>query len=196
MTSSDLETALRNISSDLSAIGTRFALVGGLAVSVRTEPRFTRDVDLAVFVETDRDAEALIQSLTLRGYAADTLVEHEARGRLATVRLKPPTHRSLLVDLLFAASGIEREIVADAQPIEVIDGLIVPVATIPHLIAMKMLSIDDRERPQDRVDVVALLAAATHGERSRARAALQTIADRGFDRGKDLLKELRGLDSR
>ncbi len=196
MTSSDLETALRNIASDLSSIGTRFALVGGLAVSVRTEPRFTRDVDLAVFVETDHDAEALIQSLTARGYAVDTLVEQETQGRLATVRLRPPTQRSLSVDLLFASSGIEREIVADAQPIEVIDGMLVPVATIPHLIAMKVLATDDHERPQDRVDVVALLAAATHGERSKARDALQAIADRGFDRGKDLLKELQRLESR
>ncbi len=29
------------------------ALVGGVAVSVRTEPRFTRDVDLAVAVPDD-----------------------------------------------------------------------------------------------------------------------------------------------
>lgn len=40
---SPLEAALRQISIDLTAAGVGFALIGGLAVSVRTEPRFTRD---------------------------------------------------------------------------------------------------------------------------------------------------------
>jgi len=34
-----------------------------LAVSVRTEPRLTRDADLAVLVADDRDAEALVRDL-------------------------------------------------------------------------------------------------------------------------------------
>jgi len=38
-----LETALRQIDTDLTEGGVAFALVGGLAVSVRTEPRFTRE---------------------------------------------------------------------------------------------------------------------------------------------------------
>jgi hypothetical protein len=37
-----------------------FALVGGLAVSIRTEPRFTRDADLAVALANDAEVEALI----------------------------------------------------------------------------------------------------------------------------------------
>jgi hypothetical protein len=40
--------------------GKRFALVGGLAVSVRAEVRFTRDVDLAVAVSSDAEAESLV----------------------------------------------------------------------------------------------------------------------------------------
>lgn len=40
-----------------------FALVGGLAVSARTEPRFTRDADLAVALASDAEAEALIREL-------------------------------------------------------------------------------------------------------------------------------------
>ena len=35
-----------------------FAVVGGLAVSARTEPRFTRDVDVAVAVANEAAAEA------------------------------------------------------------------------------------------------------------------------------------------
>jgi predicted nucleotidyltransferase len=41
------ELALAAIARELSERGRRFALVGGLAVSVRSEVRFTRDVDIA-----------------------------------------------------------------------------------------------------------------------------------------------------
>jgi len=74
---------------DLDALGRRWALVGGFAVSARTEPRFTRDADLAVLVTDDRDAEALVLALQDRGYRVLSAVEQEATGRLATVRLAP-----------------------------------------------------------------------------------------------------------
>lgn len=43
--------------------GRHGCLVGGLAVSARSDPRFTRDVDLAVAVDGDADGEALIRAL-------------------------------------------------------------------------------------------------------------------------------------
>jgi hypothetical protein len=51
---------LRRVAEALRAAGQRFALVGGMAVAVRGEPRFTRDVDLAVAVSGDREMEALL----------------------------------------------------------------------------------------------------------------------------------------
>jgi len=39
------------------ALADHAALVGGLAVSARTEPRFTRDLDVAVAVPDDAGAE-------------------------------------------------------------------------------------------------------------------------------------------
>lgn len=46
----DIELALASVVRTLRATGKSFALVGGLAVSVRAEVRFTRDVDLVVSV--------------------------------------------------------------------------------------------------------------------------------------------------
>lgn len=79
-----LERALRRSVRDLEAVGSQFALVGGLAVSTRAEPRLTRDADLAVSVEDDREAGATIARLRARGYEVRALVEQEAVGRLAT----------------------------------------------------------------------------------------------------------------
>ena len=52
-----LEEALSALAKDLGELGIAHALVGGLAIGIRTEPRFTRDADVAVSA-TDRSAES------------------------------------------------------------------------------------------------------------------------------------------
>jgi hypothetical protein len=72
------------------------------------------------------------------GYRVWAQIEQEATGRLATVRLSPPGEPGIggvVVDLMFASSGIEPELAAAADPVEVFAGLVVPVATVPHLSA-------------------------------------------------------------
>ena len=193
MNETRLHSSLRTVCKDLSDSRAAYALVGGLAVSARTEPRFTKDVDLAVAAASDREAEALVGFLRSRQYRIQALVEHETAARLATVRLTPPTEPFPSVDLLFASSGIEAEIVAAAEPLNVIEGLVVPVATVGHLIATKVLSRDDAQRPQDRVDLIALLHEAGEADLRVAREALRTMDARGFSRGKDLLTELESM---
>jgi hypothetical protein len=77
--------------------------------------------------------------------------------------------RRALADLLFASCGIEPEVVAAADAIELFQGLSVPVATIGHLIALKVLSRDDDTRPQDIVDLRALIVEATAADLAMAR---------------------------
>ncbi|HBH04690.1 MAG: hypothetical protein A2W08_12160 [Candidatus Rokubacteria bacterium RBG_16_73_20] len=186
------EAALRRIVTDLQDLGRRFALVGGLAVSARTEPRLTRDADLAVLVADDRDAEALVHALHGHDWRVVTAIEQDVAGRLATVRLASAGAdvRGAVVDLLFASSGIEPEIVAAAEPIEAVPGFGVPVARLGHLIALKVLARDDRTRPQDRVDLAALLARADAATLAEVRDSLALVTRRGFHRGRDLLGAL------
>lgn len=189
-----LETALRQICADLTETGHPFALVGGLAVSARTEPRFTRDADIAVAVASDAEAEALVRSLRASGYEIEAVVEQEAVGRLATARLtRSPQPTSPIVDLLFASSGIEAEIVAEAEEIELLPQLRVRVATTGHLIALKVLARDDVTRPQDIGDLRALVRVASTADIARARGALRLIAERGYHRGRELQTELEEL---
>ncbi|HWW83711.1 MAG TPA: nucleotidyl transferase AbiEii/AbiGii toxin family protein [Vicinamibacterales bacterium] len=186
-----LEAALRQIQTDLTDVHVSFALIGGLAVSARTEPRFTRDADLAVALASDTEAEALIHSLRARGYRIEAVIEQEAVGRLATVRLTRSSGlQAPVIDLLFASSGIETEVVAEAEPIELLANLTIGVARIGHLIALKVLSRDDARRPQDLVDLRALLLAASSAELARARQSLALIAARGYHRGRDLTAEM------
>ncbi len=58
-----LAGTLAQVSGDLDQLAVSWAVVGGLAVSVRGEPRLTRDIDVAVSVESDRDSERIFPSL-------------------------------------------------------------------------------------------------------------------------------------
>lgn len=163
-----------------------FALVGGLAVSARAEPRFTRVVDLAVGVRDDAEAEALIYSLTRVGYHTLATVEHETLRRLATVRMRSP--EGPVVDLLFASSGIEHETVTRASALSVPSVGVVNVARAEELVAMKVLSMR-RGRPQDAIDALRLLEIADL-DLAAVRQNLSLITERGFHRRQDLEAKL------
>lgn len=182
-----IEAALRGIVTALERGGKRFALVGGLAVSARAEPRFTRDIDLAVAVVDDVEAEGLVHKLSGSGYAVLATVEQTATHRLATVRLgtQGSTDKGVVVDILFASSGIESEVVDSATPVEIVPQLMLPIATVGHLIALKILSVKP-ERPQDAADLRALGTVAAQEDLDVARASLDLIERRGFSRGRNL----------
>ncbi len=190
-----IEVVLRAAMLDLAELRLRWALVGGLAVSARTEPRFTRDVDLVIAARSDADAEQAVHALRLRGYRILALVEQEAAGRLATARLAPPGEddAGIILDILFASSGIEAEVAEMADVLEVLPGLRVPVAGVGHLLALKLLSRDSRTRPQDQVDLAGLRRVAAPADVDAARRAVALIHARGFQRDRDLPRDLERL---
>lgn len=186
-----LENVLRQAAADLIDCRVNFAVIGGLAISARIEPRFTRDVDIAVATTSDSEAENLARSLMQRGYQLLAQLEHETTGRLVAVRLAAPGDGpQLVVDLMFASSGIESEIITASELLEIVPGLPVRVACIEHLIALKVLARDDKTRPQDIIDLRSLLAAAQPNQIDAARSALNLITQRGFNRNKHLIADL------
>ena len=182
-----LLSAASQVLSALRQENVKGCIVGGLAVSARCDPRFTRDVDIAVVVDTDEHAEALVHALATHGLRMNGLVEQEAVGRLAMARLS--TEEGLSVDLLIASSGIEREVVMNAETLEVVRGVLLPVARTGHLIALKLLSVAPG-RETDAADLRNLASVATEDEWKLAREAVTQIRDRGFARGRQLDAEL------
>ncbi len=179
--------ALAGIAAALRARKRPFAVVGGLAVSVRAEPRFTRDVDVAVIVADDQDAESLVRDLSAAGYRPIASVEHDVRKRLATARLL--SKEGVTIDLLFASSGIEPEIVAAATEADVPDVGVIPIARPEELLAMKVLSMQD-DRLQDRLDAQRLVEFVASLDLEVVRRDLALITARGYDRGQDLGEKL------
>lgn len=179
--------ALAQLVRDLESLGVRWALIGGLAVSTRAEPRFTRDIDLCVVAADDKAAEHVTLCLRDLGYDVIALVEQEYVGRLATVRLAPPLAGGVVVDLLFASSGVEGEIAAVAERLEILPGIVVPVASAGHLVVLKLLAHDDA-RPQDAADLVALRAVLSPNDKAEALRLAALVVTRGFHRDRDLVK--------
>jgi hypothetical protein len=181
-----VDAVLRQAAEDLDAIGARWAVIGGLAVAFRSEPRFTNDVDIAV--ADDAEAEGIVNRLQVRGYALASLVDQDYVNRLATARLVRPQAgtSSAFIDLLFANSGIEDEIVRRSDRLEVLPDVFMPVASIGHLIALKALA----GRHQDLTDLGYLISAATDADPAEAIASAAKIRERGFNRGQDLPADL------
>lgn len=179
------EANLRQAAADLEDLGVRWAMIGGVAVSARSAPRFTKDVDVVIAVASDTAAEGVIHQLSSRGYLPRAIIEHEYVDRLSTVRLTRGAS-DFTVDLLFASSGIEAEIVAAATTIEIAPDLQAPIALTGHLIALKVLA----GRRHDQVDLDALLGVATDDDLATAREAVALIVERGFHRDQDVVADL------
>lgn len=188
----ELETFLGRVAKRLDHLGARWAVIGGIAVSSRSEPRFTRDIDVAVSVNDDDEAERITLDFRQAGMSILAMIEQEAVGRLATVRLNVDPRSEVITDLMFSSSGIEPEIVAAAKVMPVFPTTYAPVAQIGHLIALKVLS-KSETRFQDSADLQNLLLVADEVERDRAREAVKLITKRGYNRGKDLEGELEHL---
>ena len=182
---SPVELAFRRAVADLSALKIRWALIGGLAISVRSVPRFTKDLDFAIAVASDSEAEDVVHRLGGRGYRPVEVLEQEYVQRLSGVRLEHGGS-DVIIDLLFASSGIENEVVRSATRLEVLPRLSAPVATTGHLIALKILA----GRNQDLTDLGMLIPAASAQDLDMAREAVRLIQARGFNREQDVVADL------
>lgn len=180
------QRALADIAGWLSGRSVPFALVGGLAVSIRGEVRFTRDVDLALSI-SEPEIESLVRDLRAARYQIHSLVEHEVAQRTATVRLI--TRDAIHVDLLAASSGIETEIVQRATRVTIPSVGELPVASAEDLVAMKVLSSNDQRR-HDFDDAVGLFLANPGLDVAGVRERLSLITARGFHREQDLEAKL------
>lgn len=182
-----IEDAISDIAVQLSRLGVPFALVGGIAVSIRAEVRFTRDVDVAVSVPDDARTEWLVRELRAAGYAPVTLVEQEDMQRIATVRLRSPS--GFVVDLLSATCGIEHEVVARASSVRFEGVGEYPVARAEELLAMKLLSMSE-QRLQDRIDALNLISVLDAPALEVVADTLRTVTTRGYHRGQNLAAKL------
>jgi hypothetical protein len=129
----------------LAARSIPFAVIGGIAVSVRGEPRFTADIDAVIGIDIDR-ALALLAGLERSSFAP---LFAEAADVVKKSFILPLRHRQtrIKVDLAVGLTGFERKLIVRAQSVD-FGAVRVPVATSEDLLIMKVLA----GRPRDLED--------------------------------------------
>ena len=136
----------------LEARGIRFALIGGLAVSLRGQPRMTVDVDLVILADVDQ-ALRLVQELDSTPFEP---LFPGVEDVVARSYILPLRHRAtgIRVDVAIGMSGFEQQAVLRATQVMIGD-VRVPVVAVEDLLVMKALA----GRPQDEQDIRGLVAA-------------------------------------
>ena len=153
---------------DLVDGGVDFVVIGGVAVVLQAQPRFTKDLDVCYAVDP-ANLERMASVLTnldarLRGIDEDVPFVADARALRQTQMLTLTTDHGD-IDLLVDPSGAPpyAELRAAADLLDV-GGIDVRVASIEHLTAMKRSA----GRPQDLIDIEALqIARRRRGRRRR-----------------------------
>ena len=182
-----LGQAIKEVVQFINTRNLNYALIGGLAVSFRTIERATKDIDFAIAVSADSEAEIIVRDFQQLSFKPDQLMENKKTKSISTVRLLSSRYPNVYLDLLFSVTGIEKEITDSAEMISLLKGVEVKIATLSSLIAMKILSSTSPNRRQDLVDLQNLILEASESELSEAKHLVKLIQNRGFDGGKDLI---------
>ena len=141
-----LQTTLRDLATWLRSESIPFAVIGGIAASVRGEPRFTADVDLVVGIDVD---QALLLSERLPTSPFRPLFDGIAEV-IQTAFLMPIRHvvTTIPADIAIGLSGFELQAISRAT-LTAMGDFQVPVVTAEDLILMKLLA----SRPRDLEDI-------------------------------------------
>ncbi len=161
-----------------------YALIGGLAVSLRGQPRMTADVDLVIQADVPR---SLALARGLEGTNFRPLFDDVAEV-VQKAFILPLRHRvtNVKVDLALGLSGFERQTMARAERLQ-LAGAEIAVATAEDLLIMKVLA----GRPQDDQDIQGLMIA--QGKHLDWNYCLYLAAELGEALGQDLVTRISSL---
>lgn len=153
---------LREIFKALADAEVEYVVVGGLAVIMHGHLRATRDLDLVLGLQPDNCAKAMDAlsgiglrprlPVTLADFADPAKREDWSQNRnMLVFQLWDPANPERSVDVFVREPLDFRTLFSDAV-IKDLDGILIPVASIRHLIVLKQAA----GRPRDMDDIEAL----------------------------------------
>lgn len=123
----------------------RYLVVGGYAVGFHGYPRYTKDLDIWIFV-SQQNAENLIQALDKFGFGSVGLSVNDFLEPDEFVQLGFPPNR---IDIVTSCDGIKFEDCYNARVTIKVDGIDIDFIDIDNLKKNKLSS----GRPQDLADL-------------------------------------------
>lgn len=141
---------LEKIAREFDRLKIPYMVIGGQAVLVYGEPRFTKDIDITLGVGA-QDAEKILNILTQIGFQPSKEDPIEFAKR-TFVLPSVDTETGIPVDFAFSFSEYEAQAIARAKPIQ-FGSVLVRIVALEDLIIHKVVA----GRPRDLEDVNVLL---------------------------------------
>ena len=165
-----LLVALRDLQSWLSHERIDYATIGGVAVSLVAQPRFTNDIDAVVWVDA-AEWRPFLESGVQYGFVSriPDPIEFAARSRVLLLR---HSNTGIGLDLSFAALPFEREMIDEAIAIR-IQEVSLRIARPEDLIVMKAVA----NRTKDLADIESILSTNPKLDLARVRRWVKEFAD-------------------
>ena len=123
----------------------RFLIVGGYAVAFHGHPRYTKDLDIWIWVD-EQNAENVIKALDQFGFSSLQLAPADFLDANLVVQLGYPPNR---IDLIMGLAGVEFDACYRARVEEEVEGIVMPFIDIENLRKNKKAS----GRHQDMADL-------------------------------------------
>ena len=107
----------------------RYLIVGGYAVSFHGHPRYTKDLDIWIWIDK-HNAEKVLQALDQFGFASLNLALADFLEPDTTIQLGYPPNR---IDLLMGLTGVDFDTCYGSRIEEEIDGVALPFIDLENL---------------------------------------------------------------
>jgi hypothetical protein len=140
MAASDFDEFCRSAFTFLESQGTRYLVIGGLAVVAVGEPRTTADADAIVFVSPS-EADSLIRRAGETGFDVRQDVERARLATTGTMRFRKGRYQ---IDLITASLPFE-EMAYERASVHELFGIRLPFPSPEDLILLKVLAGRDKD---------------------------------------------------
>jgi hypothetical protein len=145
-----VEQAAWEVHQVLDELKLPYAIIGGAAVQIWGEPRFTKDIDLTVLAPVEHFSETVEKLLTRLAPRTEDALSFALRSRV----LLAETSTGYPVDISFGLPGYEEEVIGRAVIQEIAPGKPVRFCSAEDLIIHKSIA----GRGQDVMDVENIVA--------------------------------------
>jgi hypothetical protein len=152
----ELNRDFREFFESLARHDVRFLVVGGYAMAAHGHPRFTKDLDVWIWMDPD-NGDAVIAALDDFGFGSLGLTRDDVLTADTVIKLGSPPER---IDLITSPSGVEFEECWNERLIVDVGGVDIPFIGIHGLIANTSAA----GREQDELDAKVLLRALRRSE--------------------------------
>lgn len=167
--SEDFHGPLQAVQYLLEQFDKRGVIIGGVAVSLLAQPRFTADIDALLLLDEDEITELI--EVAERTGLTPRIADAELFARRNRVVLLRHEDTGINVDISLGMLPFEVEAIARRTVFQSED-FALPIPTPEDLIVMKAVA----HRPKDLVDIQALIEAHPDLDRGRVEAIVREFA--------------------